>query len=169
MTEAKKRYIAWLEATGSPLSQQLIKLKEEFEEVNEPIFGMGLDRMNALKDDEPELAEHMAREATDLAVVSIAVIHLLGHDFEELYTQTVEKIEKKYPTHRIEEMRATGMAIHAILSLLKDEWNQREELVETPPTNGSKPNQNGRFSASGESGFFSGTVYPVPHPEPSKH
>lgn len=169
MTEAKQKYLSWLEATGSPLSQQLFKLKEEFEEVQEPLFGMGLDRMNALKDNEPELAEHIAREATDLAIVSIAVIHLLGRDFDSLYTETVEKIERKYPTERIKEMRAMGLAIHAVFALLKDEWNQREQLTENPPIVDPQDNQKSRFSTSGESGFSSGRLQPVTSLEPSKY
>lgn len=165
MTEAKKRYLAWLEATGTPLSTQVKKLKEEFEEVNEPLFDLSRPQMDTLQQDDPELAEHVAREATDVAVVAIAVIHLLGHDFEALYEETVAKIERKYPTERIKEMRATGMAVQAILSTLKDEWNQSQNSA---PQEQEETPQQAPKSPVLFSGFPSSTLQPVPPLEPSK-
>lgn len=146
MTEAKQRYLAWLEATQLPVSTQFSKLTEETRETLDPVFGLSAEQMNQLPQNDPELADHIAHEATDVAIVAIAIIHLLGHDFEALYRETVEKIERKYPTNRIEELRALGLATQAIMAMLKDEWNAKQsepEQTDVVPTLMPVPNGNG--------------------------
>lgn len=118
------RIANWQEACGGlPISQQFDKLKEETTEAVEPIILFSAPQLDQLPQTDPELSEHVARECVDVAIVAIGIVGLLGHNFDELFHETVDKMHAKYPPERIKEMRALGLTTQAVLKLLKDEWN----------------------------------------------
>lgn len=118
------RIANWQEACGGlPISQQFDKLKEEATEAVEPIILFDASQINQLPQTDPELSEHLARECVDVSIVAIGIVGLLGHNFDELFHETIDKMYAKYPPERIKELRAMGLTVQAVLKLLKDEWN----------------------------------------------
>lgn len=118
------RIRAWQEACGGlPISQQFSKLQEEAREAIEPTLFLSADQLDQLPQTDPELAENLARECVDLSIVAIGIVGLLGHDFSDLFHETVDKIHHKYPPERIRELRALGLTAQAVLTHLKNEWN----------------------------------------------
>lgn len=135
------RIRTWQEACGGlPISQQFTKLQEEAMEAITPTLLYPPEKLDQLPQTDPELSEHLARECVDVSIVAIGIVGLLGHDFSQLFHETVDKMHAKYPPERIKEMRALGLTTQAVLTLLKDEWNTNgNHLVYERGTNGNQP------------------------------
>jgi len=134
MQEERKGYASrineWQEACGSlDLSQQFDKLKEEIMEVFEPIMLFNALKLDQLPNQDPDLTEHVGRECVDVAFVASGIVELMGHDFDDLMGQALNRVYVKYPPERIRELRAGGMSGAEALLTLKAEWNN----------NGGKP------------------------------
>jgi len=120
----------WHEACGGlPISQQFHKLQEEAKEAIAPTLLLPPEKVDQLPKEDPALSEHLARECVDISIVAIGIVGLLGHDFNQLFHETMDKVYAKYPPERIKAMRALGLTTQAALAILKDEWNSGAEVV----------------------------------------
>lgn len=130
------RISEWQNACGTlDLSQQFDKLKEEVIEVFEPIMLVNALKLDQLPEQEPDLTEHVARECVDVAFVAIGIVELMGHDFDDLMGQALDRVYVKYPPERIRELRANGMSGAEALQTLKAEWNSTRQKPQELPQN----------------------------------
>lgn len=120
----QQRIMRWHQNIGGlSMTHQLGKLREENWEITSLLLQHPNPKLiNGLPDSNLQLAERLALELTDVAIVAIGINGLLRFDFDRTFEEKMRINETKYNADDMRRLRAEGYGAKEAMQILKEAW-----------------------------------------------